>query len=80
MKNFNLNQIVRGINAGTFRVIGFENIGGEDMYRLKAVNPDNHAQEARGSLCLPAECLVALEENIFDGPVMHKTGLVALGC
>lgn len=57
---FNVNQIVKGHVAGTFVILGFRTIGGEQCAQLKCVNPDNHAQTARGELALPLTALRAI--------------------
>ena len=53
-----INQIVKGHKAGTFVILGFRIIGGESYAQLKAVNPSNHTQTARGELALPLTALV----------------------
>ena len=53
MTNYATNQIVKGAKAGTFVILGFRTIGGEDYAQLKAVNPSNHAQTAPGEIALP---------------------------
>ena len=50
---FNLNQIVKGAKAGTFLILGFREIGGEEYAQLKEVNPNNHAQHGKGEIALP---------------------------
>ena len=61
MKNeFEVNQIVKGQVCGTFIIVGFETIAGESLARLKAVNPNDHAQTAPGGLCLPLDAIEAL--------------------
>jgi hypothetical protein len=54
---FQANQIVKGHKAGTFVILGFRAIGGEQGAQLKSVNPANHAQTARGELWLPLDAL-----------------------
>lgn len=60
MNNFAINQIVRGQVAGTFVILGFRTIGGEEYAQLKEVNPYNHAQTAPGELALPVSRLLAI--------------------
>lgn len=55
--DFSINQIVKGVNAGTFVILGFRIIGGERFAQLKTVNPDNYAQVGRGELALPLTAL-----------------------
>lgn len=55
-----VNQIVRGVRAGTFIILGFRLIGGERYAQVKPVNPDNHAEIGAGELSLPVTALVAL--------------------
>lgn len=55
--NAAVNQIVKGIKAGTFVVLGSRQINGVDGYQLKEVNPANHAQVGRGELWLPADAI-----------------------
>lgn len=57
--NFQLNQIVKGAKAGTFVIIGFRTIGGEQYAQVKAVNPNDHTQHAAGELALPIDALRA---------------------
>jgi hypothetical protein len=57
---FATNQIVRGIKAGHFVVLGYQSVGGEQMVRIKEVNPKNFAQVARGELCLPEDRLLPI--------------------
>ena len=54
---FAVNQIVKGHVAGTFVILGFRIIGGEEWAQLKCVNPDNHTQTAPGELALPLTAL-----------------------
>jgi len=54
---FNTNQIVKGINAGYFVILGTRNIAGEKMYECKEVNPANFTQTAPGLICLPEDAL-----------------------
>lgn len=53
-------QIVKGVVAGTFVVLGSRMIDGEEGYQLKAVNPADHTQMAPGELWLPADRVKAL--------------------
>ena len=57
---FNLNQIVKGKKAGTFIILGFRNIDGEDCAQLKSVNPNNHSQTGRGEISLPLSAIASL--------------------
>ena len=59
MKNFNINQIVKGQAAGTFVILGFRNIGGEEYAQLKEVNPSDYTQTAPGEIALPLTALKA---------------------
>ena len=61
MNSFNVNQIVRGIHAGTFVILGFRTIAGEQYAQLKAINPDDHTQMAPGELALPLDAIVAID-------------------
>ena len=54
---FSLNQIVRGAKVGTFVIVGLRVIDGADYAQVKAVNPANHAQVARGEFALPLTAL-----------------------
>jgi len=56
---FNAGQIVKGVKAGTFVVLGYRIIAGETLVQLKEVNPANHSQMARGELALPETALIA---------------------
>lgn len=57
---FQINQIVKGKRAGTFVVLGFRTIGGEQHAQLKPVNPANHAEHGVGEIALPFDALIAL--------------------
>lgn len=57
---FNVNQIVKGKRAGTFVILGFRTIGGEQYAQVKAVNPADHTQTARGELALPLDAIQAI--------------------
>ena len=57
---FNVNQIVKGKRAGTFVILGFRTVGGEQGAQVKAVNPNNHAETAPGEMFLPLDALVTL--------------------
>ena len=48
-----VNQIVKGIKAGTFVVLGFRSIDGQDYAQVKGVNPANYAQTSGGEFGLP---------------------------
>jgi hypothetical protein len=63
VNGFNVNQIVAGKACGTFLILGFEMRSGERMARLKAVNPADHTQTARGELTLPIERLKRWERE-----------------
>lgn len=54
---FQINQIVKGVRAGVFVVLGHTNIAGEPMYVVKSVNPNNLTEVAPGEFCLPEESL-----------------------
>ena len=56
--NFQVNQIVKGQRAGTFVILGFRTIGGEQNAQLKEVHPVTH-QPARGELALPLTAIKA---------------------
>jgi hypothetical protein len=56
--NFQVNQIVKGQRAGTFVILGFRTIGGEQYAQLKEVHPVTH-QPGRGELAMP---LTAIKE------------------
>lgn len=57
--DMNINQIVKGKVAGTFIILGFRKIGGEDYAQLKEVNPNDYTQTMRGEIALP---ITALDE------------------
>jgi hypothetical protein len=54
---FSLNQIVRGIRAGTFVVIGRKLEGGEWHCFLKEVHPVTFDRPQRGGICLPESAI-----------------------
>ena len=53
---FSTNQIVRGARAGTFVILGFRLIDGEDHAQVKPVHPTTHAP-GRGEFSLPVSAL-----------------------
>jgi hypothetical protein len=55
---FELNQIVKGKVAGTFVILGFRNIGGEQYAQLKEVNPNNYEETRPGEIALPVNNLM----------------------
>lgn len=57
---FDINQIVKGKRAGTFVILGFRKIAGEDCAQLKAVNPADHTQVAAGEMSLPLTAIEAV--------------------
>ena len=52
MKRFNVNQIVKGVSAGTFAVLGYRKIAGVEYVQLK--------EFAVGELALPEDCLMEI--------------------
>jgi hypothetical protein len=46
MTIYQVNEIVQGIEAGTFVILGFRQIDGEDWAQLKEVNPKDHSQNS----------------------------------
>lgn len=62
MNGFAVNQVVKGIHAGTFKIIGFYAagvIGNEAHAKLKAYDPAS-GKVARGQLALPLTAIVAI--------------------
>lgn len=57
-----VNQIVKGIRAGTFINLGLRTIGGVEGAQLKPVNPDDHSDVGAGELWLPLMALVDQEK------------------
>ena len=57
---FNTNQIVKGKKTGTFVILGFREIGGDQYAQLKEVNPNDHAQIAQGEIALPLTAIEAI--------------------
>lgn len=55
--NYELNQIVKGVKAGTFVIVGFRTVGFDDGVQVKSVNPDNHAEVAPGEMFLPIDSI-----------------------
>lgn len=58
---FQVGQIVKGIRAGTFRILSFRSIGGQEGVQLKEVNPNDHSKEAKGELWLPLDAVVSVK-------------------
>ena len=50
--NFQVNQIVKGQRAGTFVILGFRTIGGEQHAQVKEVHPVTQAPKP-GEFALP---------------------------
>jgi len=59
MNDFSVNQVVAGQVAGTFVILGFRRIGGEEFAQLKPVHPITH-KPGRGELALPLSALRAV--------------------
>ena len=58
MNNFQVNQIVNGAKAGTFVILGFREIGGEQYAQVKEYcSVTNKAR--RGEMALPLTALRA---------------------
>ena len=57
---YQVNQIVKGIKAGTFVVLGFRSIDGQDYAQLKSVNPANYAQISGGEFALPLTAIKSI--------------------
>lgn len=55
---FKVNQIVKGIVAGEFIILGFRTIGGEDFAQLKPYDIKS-AKTGRGELALPLSKIIA---------------------
>ena len=53
---FNLNEIVKGQRAGTFVILAFRQIEGEEYAQVKPVNPVTQVPE-RGEFALPLTAL-----------------------
>lgn len=59
---FQAGEVVRGMVAGTFLVLGHRSIGGEAGYQLKAVETNANGEvifKHRGELFLPADAVKA---------------------
>ncbi len=54
-----VNQIVKGVTAGTFVILALRTVGGEPGAQVKAVNPNDHSQVAKGEFWLPLSALKA---------------------
>lgn len=50
---YQLNQIVKGIKVGTFVIIGFRTVDGDEGVQVKTVNPNDHSRVGRGEMFLP---------------------------
>ena len=55
---FNTNQIVKGKAAGTFIVLGYRTVAGEQMVQVKPYNPIT-GKAGRGEMALPESALKA---------------------
>lgn len=58
---FAVNQIVKGVRAGTFVVLGMRTIVDIEGAQLKPVNPNNHAEHGAGELWLPLDAITTLD-------------------
>ena len=56
---FQTNQIVKGIKAGTFVIVAFRTIGGEEYAQVKPYNALTQ-KAGRGEFALPLSALVAV--------------------
>lgn len=56
---FKVNQIVKGKRAGTFVILAFRSIGGEQYAQVKEVCPVT-GKARRGEMALPVDALVAI--------------------
>lgn len=56
---FQVNQIVKGIKAGTFIILAFRTIGGEQYAQVKAYD-EFTGKARRGEMALPLTALVAI--------------------
>jgi hypothetical protein len=56
---FKTNQIVKGQRAGTFVILGFRTIGGEQYAQVKELQPVTHATKP-GEFSLPISALRAI--------------------
>lgn len=70
-----IGSIVKGVKAGTFRVIGHHEFGN----RVKEVDPTNYDREGRGSIVLPDDALVIVQAAEVEVVQRHSTGLVVFG-
>lgn len=57
---FAIGQIVKGIAAGTFVILGFRQIEEITHAQLKEVNPANHSQMAQGEIALPIDAIKSI--------------------
>lgn len=57
--NFQVNQIVKGQVAGSFVILAFRSIGGEQYAQVKPYNPET-GKTGRGEMALP---LTAIKAN-----------------
>lgn len=55
---FQVNQIVKGIKAGTFVVLGLRTVGGTQYAQLKEIDPVS-GRTHRGEICLPVSAIRA---------------------
>jgi hypothetical protein len=77
-RNFYMGQIVRGVVAGTFEILGFRDIGGVACAQLKPVNPDNHKERGKGEIALPLEKITATSEKGFLDENEAPQGYIAV--
>lgn len=53
---FQINQIVKGVNAGQFIVLGFRTVAGEQLVQVKPYNPIT-GKAGRGEMAFPVSAL-----------------------
>ena len=57
---FIINQVAAGKVAGTFVILGFRAIGGEQYAQVKPINPKDHTQVGKGEMSLPLDTIKAI--------------------
>lgn len=80
VNGFGIGQVVNGNVCGTFIIVGFRTIGGEDYAQLKSFDVQTKRAE-RGELALPLTAIAPRDafDSRFETVFPHPTALIAIG-
>ena len=57
---YQVNQIVQGIKAGTFVILGFRTVGFDEGVQVKEVDSKDYTKTYRGEIFLPLDAIKPL--------------------